>query len=61
MAMDSLSLNCPYCGEPVKFVCTAEDAEVPQSWSAPVFACPTHGMWYLTQEGLRREPPTTHL
>lgn len=53
-------LNCPWCGDPVTFVCTAEDAEA-QSWSAPVFECRMHGTWYLTPEGLQREPPATRV
>ena len=50
--------NCPWCGEPLRFDCTAEDA-VAQSWSVPVFECRTHGSLYLTPEGLQREPPAT--
>ena len=52
--------NCPWCGEPLRFDCTAEDA-VAQSWSVPVFECRTHGSLYLTPEGLRREPPDRRL
>jgi hypothetical protein len=59
-ATEDFPLNCPLCGGPVRFVCTAEDA-VAQSWNAPVFECVTHGSWYVTREGLQREPPATRL
>jgi hypothetical protein len=60
-ALDSkLPWTCPECGNPVRFVCTVEDA-VAQLWSAPLFECRTHGMWYGTRDGLRREPPATHV
>ena len=49
-------INCPWCGEPLRFVGTAEDA-VAQSWNAPMYECRTHGTLYLTREGLKREPP----
>ncbi len=55
-----LPVTCPECGDPVRLVCTAEDA-VAQLWSAPVFECRTHGAWYGTRDGLRREPPATHV
>lgn len=50
-------LNCPWCGEPLRYACTAEDAAA-QSWSVPVYECRTHGSLYLTQDGLKREPPS---
>jgi hypothetical protein len=53
---DDLPINCPWCGERVQFVCTAEDA-VARVWSVPLFQCLTHGTLYLTREGLKREPP----
>ena len=55
-SVQEFSLNCPWCGEPLRFVCTAEDAKA-QSWSVPVYDCRTHGSLYLTPEGLRPEPP----
>ena len=65
MAMESneasdqvFPLNCPWCGGPLRFVGTAEDAQA-QSWSVPLYECRTHGSLYLTTEGLRREPPAT--
>ncbi len=47
---------CPWCGEWLRFVCTAEDAA--QTWSVPVFECRTHGSLYLTQDGFKQEPPS---
>lgn len=51
-----LPMNCPWYGEPLRFVGTAEDTEA-QSWHAPMYECRTHGTLYLTREGLKREPP----
>jgi len=53
-------LTCPWCGDPVTFACTAEDVDA-KLWSAPVYECRTHGTWYLTQNGLRRQPPATRV
>lgn len=51
-----LPINCPWCGEALRFVCTAEDAEA-QWWSVPVYECRAHGTLYLTRDGFNREPP----
>lgn len=55
---EELPLNCPWCGQTLRFVGTAEDAKA-KSWSVPLFECRMHGSLYLTTEGLRREPPAT--
>ena len=50
-------LNCPWCGTPLTYIGSAEDADDGDAFNVHVYECATDGRMYLTRWELTRRKP----